>query len=98
MIIRPLSVAAFVMGFVAGIVQLAYLSGIFSSFSDLSADTPTVYAIYFAILLWAFLTLLVLVRYGIGGLWTLLVAPFALIGPGLLIWFSFNCYAFSSCP
>ncbi|MFP3943152.1 MAG: hypothetical protein ACLFWF_04630 [Alphaproteobacteria bacterium] len=88
---QGLAVVTFLFGAVTAALQFAYLNGWIAELSDLSPDTPTIYLISTTFLIWVMLTAVTLTQLGKRGLWTLIVAPFALVGPGLMFWLIVSC-------
>lgn len=88
--INALTLATLVAGIAAAYIQFAYLHGLDARFrADVGIAAGVVVGS-----LWLVLTFLSLLRHGWRAAWTLIVAPFALVGPYLaflLIFFCGNC-------
>ncbi len=92
-----LRIATFISGVFSGALQYAYWSGKYPEFSNLSADTPTVYVLVLSIVIWLLLVWIGLYRSKKNVMWVLASAPFALFLPIVFLWIIFSCSLFVYC-
>jgi len=90
----PITRAAFFLGIAAALVEFSYLFGWVDAFrADFGIHLSMVLGA-----LWVVTTLIALGRHGLKALWTLIVAPFALVGPAFFFLIIVACYVFGDCP